>query len=275
MKNQTISEIFARKSVRVFTEEPVSEEDRRLILESAAQAPTAGDLQLYHIIDVQSQEEKEILAERCDHQPFIAKAPLVLVFAADLQRWRTLFAAAGAQTDPVGEADLILAMQDCVIAAQNAVVAAQSLGIGSCYIGDILENAEANRELLHLPKYAVPCAMLVMGHPTQQQKERRKPGRLPLENIVSVDTYLEPDAGRERAGLKRLMETEAEETANACAAPEGTNTNPADRRVIRRAAVTDEAVEARILDTAERKFTSDYHREMLRSVRKMLEDWCR
>lgn len=285
-KNNTIKELFERKSVRVFTDEKVSEEDRRLILEAALQAPTAGDLQLYHIIDVQSQEEKNILAERCDHQPFIAKAPLVLVFTADFQRWRTLFDAEGIKTDPVKEADLFLAMQDCIIAAQNAVAAAQSLGIGSCYIGDILENYEANRELLHLPKYAVPCVMLVMGHPTEQQKARRKPARLPLENVVSVDRYPEPDAERERDGLKRLMEKEAEEQEEALKAAGSETNEKADEETGReakkdadadrsgRTEITDSAVCRRIRDTAERKFVTDFHREIQRSVKKILESWC-
>ena len=38
-----------------------------------------------------------------------------------------------------GVGDLLLATTDATIAAQNAVVATESLGIGSCYIGDILE----------------------------------------------------------------------------------------------------------------------------------------
>ena len=41
------------------------------------------------------------------------------------------------------------------IAAQNAVVAAESLGIGSCYIGDVIENAEQMREALHLPEHVI------------------------------------------------------------------------------------------------------------------------
>ena len=49
-----------------------------------------------------------------------------------------------------------------MIAAQNTVVAAESLGLGSCYIGDILENREYNKKLLSLPDYVVPVGMLVI-----------------------------------------------------------------------------------------------------------------
>ena len=68
----------------------------------------------------------------------------------------------------------MLAITDTAIAAQNAVVAAESLGIGSCYIGDIMENCEEQRRLLQLPEYVFPAVMLVFGWPTMQQKQRQK-----------------------------------------------------------------------------------------------------
>ena len=75
------------------------------------------------------------------------------------------------------------------IAAQNAVVAAESMGIGSCYIGDIMENCEAQRELLHLPDYVVPVGMLIFGYPTDQQKSRPKPERVEQKYIVHENGY--------------------------------------------------------------------------------------
>ena len=57
----------------------------------------------------------------------------------------------------------MLACSDALIAAQNAVIAAESLGIGSCYIGDILEQAEDHAELLDLPPHTMPVAMLCFG----------------------------------------------------------------------------------------------------------------
>lgn len=57
----------------------------------------------------------------------------------------------------------MLAVTDTVIAAQNAVVAAESLGIGSCYIGDIMENCEEHRRLLQLPDYVFPGSYAGIG----------------------------------------------------------------------------------------------------------------
>lgn len=164
--NAILSALSARKSVRVFTHDPVTPDERAAILNAAFQAPTAGNQQLYTILDITDPALKATLADLCDHQPFIAGAPLVLVFLADCRRWLNAYHAAGiTDARKPGAGDLMLAVADTCIAAQNAVVAAESLGIGSCYIGDVLENAEAMRDALHLPQYVVPACMLVFAAP--------------------------------------------------------------------------------------------------------------
>ena len=149
--NETIAQLRARRSVRAYTDEPVSAADERAILEAACQAPTAGNQQLYSIIVVRDQSEKDELAITCDSQPFIASAPLVLAFCADVRRWHRAFLAAGADAREPGVGDLMLAVEDTMIAAQNAVTAAESLGLGSCYIGDILERREDQARILRVP----------------------------------------------------------------------------------------------------------------------------
>ncbi|MBM6716876.1 nitroreductase family protein [Gemmiger formicilis] len=187
--NETLRQLSARKSVRVFTEEPVTAEERAAILEAAFQAPTAGNQQLYTILDITDPELRRTMADLCDHQPMIAQAPLCLVFLADCRRWPRAYRAAGVEIRDPGPGDLLLAVADSCIAAQNAVTAAESLGIGSCYIGDVLENCEAVRAALHLPPQVVPAAMLIFGRPTQQQKDRKKPTRFPAEAVVCENVY--------------------------------------------------------------------------------------
>lgn len=76
-----------------------------------------------------------------------------------------------------------------MIAAQNCVVAASSYGIGSCYIGDVVENCEKVRKRLHLPEGVMPAGMFVFGYPTDRQKQRVKPARSPLSGVVVENTY--------------------------------------------------------------------------------------
>ncbi len=206
--NETLRSLYERKSVRAYTSEPVSPEDKRAILEAAAQAPTAGNQQLYTILDITSQEIKERLAVLCDNQPFIAKAPLVLIFLADCRKWYRAFCFGGCAARTPGPGDLLLAASDANIAAQNAVCAAESLGIGSCYIGDIMERKEELSELLALPEWVFPAAMLVFGHPTAQQLERAKPRRCAMEHIVHENGYRDMDEAeiedmlRYKAGIR-------------------------------------------------------------------------
>ena len=239
--NQVIQQLKERKSVRVFAERPISQEAVSAILEAAVNAPTAGNQQLYTIIHVPDSGLKAQLAESCDHQPFIASAPLVLVFCADCRKWYNAFWEYDCEPRKPGVGDLMLAVSDANIAAQNAVVAAQSLGIGSCYIGDIMENAEQQRQLLSLPPYVFPAAMLVFGYPTPKQMERQKPPRSEMFHIVHENNYRDMDA-RE---LKQMLAVKA----------------------------GNREFEEWIAAFCNRKYNSDFSREMTRSVQVFLEDY--
>ena len=162
----------ARCSTRAYDPTPLTADEKQAILHAAMRAPTAGNLMLYSILEIEDQALKDRLAVTCDDQPFIARAPWVLLFVADFQKWMDLFAACGCDDLPgvpagatPGLGDLMMACNDALIAAQNAVVAAESLGIGSCYIGDIMELGEEHAELLHLPRWTFPAAMLCFGRP--------------------------------------------------------------------------------------------------------------
>jgi len=146
------------------------------------------------------------------------------------------------------EGDLFLACCDALIAAQNAVIAADALGLGSCYIGDIMEQYETHKELLDLPQYVFPICMVVFGYPTQQQKDREYTTRFDEKFIVFENRY------------RRLDKTEfdemfAERERNL---PRG--------KVMEGIANFGQAMYLR-------KFSADFSVEMTRSVRLFLKDW--
>jgi len=185
----TVAELIARKSVRKFDDRPVPDDVTASLLECAINAPTAGNQQLYTILDVRDQAIKDVLARTCDGQAFIAQAPLALVFLADTRRWLDAYREAGVAAREPGPGDLLLAVVDATIAAQNVVVAAHAYGLGSCYIGDIVEQREEVVEVLNLDPYVFPAAMLVIGYPTAQQRRRPKPRRFPVASVVRTDRY--------------------------------------------------------------------------------------
>ena len=201
--NETLHLLLNRRSIRAYEKRPISAEDHDLLLRATLRAPTAGNMMLYSIIEVNDQAAKETLARSCDNQPFIATAPLVLLFLADYQRWHDYFRYSGVaelcqrRGEPMRvplEGNLFLACNDALIAAQTAVIAAESLGIGSCYIGDIMENYEIHRDLFGLPPYVFPICLLCFGYPTRSQLARAMTPRYDRKFIVFPDRYrrLEP-----------------------------------------------------------------------------------
>ena len=176
--NEIINALYQRKSVRVFTDDPITDEDKKLILTSAIQAPSAGCQLLYTILDITDQIKKDRLADLCDHQSFIAAGQMVLIFCADCQKWDAFYKEAGISPRRPGAGDLLLAVEDAMIAAQNAVVAAESL-----------------------PEYVYPACMLVFGHPTAQQQNRTKPSRFDLSDIVCENAY----QTKESSDIRRMF----------------------------------------------------------------------
>ena len=255
--NQVMEVLMKRKSVRAYEEREISPEVRAEVLKATLRAPTAGNLMLYSILEITDRPLKDRLAITCDNQPFIARAPLVWIFLADYQRWYDYFLASGVEElcaqrqtnmQRPEEGDLFLACCDALIAAQNAVIAAESFGIGSCYIGDIMEQYETHKEMLCLPQYVFPICMLVFGYPTRQQKDREYTHRFDEKFILfenryhslSQDEFKEMFAGRQ----KRLSKGKSMHGI--------TTVGQA---------------------TYMRKFSADFSVEMRRSVREILKAW--
>ena len=255
--NDVLEVLNKRKSVRAYTDQPIPAEVKAQILQATLRAPTAGNMMLYSILDVTGQSLKDRLAVTCDNQPFIAKAPMVWLFLADYQRWMDYFAHCDVEAACVErgipfrkpeEGDLFLACCDALIAAQNAVIAAESLGLGSCYIGDILEQHETHRDLFSLPRYVFPICLLCFGYPTQGQIDRPQTSRFDEKFIVFEDRYRSL-AGAELDEMFREREALRAKTIG----PDGPP-NVGQAMYFR-------------------KFGADFSIEMNRSVRAMLKSW--
>ncbi len=255
--NQVIDTLLNRKSTRAFEKRPIEPDVQAAILNATLRAPTAGNMMLYSIINVNDQAVKDRLAVTCDNQPFIARAPMVWIFLADYQRWYDYFLHCGvdeicAREDrPMRrpeEGDLFLACCDALIAAQNAVVAAESFGVGTCYIGDIIEQYEQHKEMLNLPDYVFPICMLVFGYPTDQQKKRGLTSRFDERFIMFENGY------------RKLSDTELNEMF-------------AEREIGMPKGKAMEGIKNFGQAMYLRKFDSDFSVEMSRSAREWLQGW--
>lgn len=142
----------------------------------------------------------------------------------------------------------MLACCDSLIAAQSAVIAAESMGIGSCYIGDILENFEIHRDLFGLPRYALPVVLICFGYPTPEQAARPQTPRYDRRFIVHRDRYHCLD----HEEISQMMQAQESRFAGG-SRPDG--------------------IENLGQFIYQRKFNSAFSVEMSRSVREMLQSW--
>ena len=194
--NETLRLIDERVSLRRYADRPIEPEEIDSIIHSAMRAPTAGNMMLYTILQVDAPEKKQRLAQTCGH-PFIACAPLVLLFLADMQRWVDFFEANGVASHcrkteneyrMPDVSKLLMGCCDALIAAQNSVIAAESMGIGSCYVGDIMGHAEEHRSLFDLPPFAFPIVLACYGHRPEDVRSKQT-SRFDRRFVHHCDSY--------------------------------------------------------------------------------------
>ncbi|MHB8473660.1 MAG: nitroreductase family protein [Gammaproteobacteria bacterium] len=146
-----------RHSVRKYqTDMPVEREKLHAILEMACAAPSAGDLQAYHIEVVTSADERDALRRAAEDQHFIGEAPVCLVFCTDAARSAQQFGPRGAE---------LYSVQDASIAAAYAQLAIVAAGMGSTWVGNF--DAEQVRKALGITTDLVPIALLSLGYPAE------------------------------------------------------------------------------------------------------------
>lgn len=189
--NETIELLKNHKSIREFNQIPITQEEENQIIAASQRGATAGNMMMYSITKIKNKDTINYLSKKCDNQSFMKKANLALLFVADSYKFNKYFISRGIPEEfPNFKnpciADLFLALQDTIIAAQNSVIAAESLGIGTCYIGDILENKEEICQKFNLPKFTIPITLIVFGRYDYNPKLR---SRFAEKHVIFNETY--------------------------------------------------------------------------------------
>lgn len=184
--------LHERASLRDFTDQPVTEEVMRRLLTAGTHSATGGNLQPYSIIVVRDAQRRRQMAEWCE-QSFMAKAPVHLLFCLDLHRLERWAMLEGAPfTARASLQHFWIGFQDTIICAQSICTAADALGMGSVYIGTVIDFVSKTRELFALPEGVLPVVLLCLGYPRVQPKPRKK---LEQEVVVHEEQYRElPDS---------------------------------------------------------------------------------
>ncbi len=189
--NDTNKFLQQHRSIRVFNNEEITKEEINTIIESGMRGATAGNMMLYSLIKVENVDNLKFLSEKCDNQKFIANAKFALIFVADSHKYYKYFKNRNVNNyQEPSIADFMLGIQDGMICAQNCVISAESMGIGTCYIGDILENYEDIKEKFNLPKNVMPFTMVVFGRYDKTPPLRE---RFDKEFVVFDEKYADVD----------------------------------------------------------------------------------
>ena len=181
-----IDTIFNHRSIRQYKNTPVPEDVLSEILEAGTRASTTGNMQVYSIIISRDEDKKSKLWEYHFKQDMVKKAPVVLTFCADFNRFNTWCKLRNAKPGYDNFLSFITAAIDALLVAQNVALASEYHHLGICYLGTTLYMAEQIIDILELPKGVVPITTLVVGYPDEN------PGltdRLPLEAIIHDEKY--------------------------------------------------------------------------------------
>ncbi len=184
--SDTIRTLHGRRSIRAYSDKPVTDEQVTAIVEAARRAPTSANLQAYSVVVVRDAETKAKLAKLAGGQKHIIDCPVYLAFVADLTRIEAAFQRNGNNLDDNNLEMGLMASVDATLVGMSAYLVAESLGIQGVMIGAMRNDPEAVAEILNLPYRAYVVFGLCLGYPAEAPKQ--KP-RMPAEGIIHYERY--------------------------------------------------------------------------------------
>lgn len=178
-----INEIRTRRSIRKYTDRPVSEETVAQILESARLAPSGSNTQPWHFIVVRSEETRRKLAEVSHKQAWMVSAPVFIVCIADICA-RIGVGGAVSVDEKSPQFELKQAIRDTSIAVEHMVLEAESLGLSTCWVA-WFEQKDV-RPVLNIPPDKYVLNILTVGY--RDEKPNARP-RKKLDAIVHYEKW--------------------------------------------------------------------------------------
>lgn len=178
----------SHRSIREYKETQISEELLDEILHAATKASSSGNIQPYSIIISRDKANREKLWELHYKQDMILQVPIVLTFCVDWHRMTKWCEISDAHPTWDNFLCYMVGAGDVFIAAQNAALTAEAAGLGVCYMGTTLNNAQKLSDFFECPKNVVPVTSMVIGYPDEDPDIR---DRLPMEAIIHQERYVD------------------------------------------------------------------------------------
>lgn len=191
----TLDSIHARRSVRVFTDQPVSDADLFTILDAANMAPSAHNQQSWRFLILRNEKKHglaELITQRAGDFPrtsgillrmasrSIISAPVVIAVANTgelIRHGQELFKV---EKDFARDFFRTMEIQSSAAAVENLLIAATALGLGSVWLGILFLLKDDVLRFLGEPEGEF-MAVIPVGYPA---KTTEGPKKRPLETIV-------------------------------------------------------------------------------------------
>ncbi len=185
-----LGQLAGRSSNRRYLPKPVEPALVRLLCAAALCAPSKSDLQQADIVVVTDPAKRAAIEGWLPENPWVKGAPVLLVICANNARQRAIHTLRGHDyandhLDPFFNASF-----DAGILLGTMIVAAEAMGLATCPISAIRDEAQKVSDLLGLPPHVFPCAGLALGWP--DGKAPMSP-RLPLSLTVHENTHAGTD----------------------------------------------------------------------------------
>lgn len=181
-----LHQVLLRRTHRRYADRPVGEPLLRLLLAAAFSASSKSDLQQATVIRVAERTRRERLAALIPDMPWIAIAPVFLVFCGDARRLERIGELRGHQAGNGKLEGFFNAAVDAALVLQTFILTAETVGLGCCPISVIRNHADAVANILELPEKVFPVAGLCVGYPAAAGHISM---RLPLDVTLHVDRY--------------------------------------------------------------------------------------
>lgn len=178
--------IKQRRTIRKYTQQPVSDELLNQLIEDASRTQTMGNLQLYSVVVTRDEERKEMLAPAHFSQPMVTQAPVVLTICADFRRTSDWCLNRKANPGYDNVLSFLNAATDALLFTQTFCCLAEEKGLGICFLGTTVYQPQTIISVLELPELVFPVATLTVGWPAESPNQT---DRLPLQAIVHQEIY--------------------------------------------------------------------------------------
>ena len=200
----TVAQLLAHRTHRRYKPDPVPDDVLEIALAAALSAPSKSDLQQVGVVLVKDRTTQATIGGWIPDMPWIATAPLFMVFCGDNRRIRRVSGELRHRPFPNDTLDMFMnAAVDAGLVLHGFVTAAEALGLGCCPISVVRNHVEKLAELLELPAGVFPVAGLTVGYPSQ-------PGwismRLPPALTVHTDRYEDDDLAAQLDAYDRRRE---------------------------------------------------------------------